>query len=97
MGLPIITTAVDGLDEIFTHRVNALKVNVSFSRALGLIVDLKQMAQYLIELATSRELRKDLGTASRKLYLERYNIDLMRTKTLELYRTATKAIGNGRN
>ena len=97
MGLPIITTSVDGLDEIFTHRVNALKVNVSFSRALGLIVDLKQMAQYLIELATSRELRKDLGTASRKLYLERYNIDLMRTKTLELYRTATKAIGNGRN
>lgn len=85
MGLPIITTAVDGLDEIFTHNVNALKVELPFSRVRGLTVNFEQMAQYLIELSESMELRLSLGTAARKLYLEKYQLDTMRNKTIDLY------------
>lgn len=43
------------------------------------------MAQYLIELSESMELRLSLGTAARKLYLEKYQLDTMRNKTIDLY------------
>ncbi|MDO5572261.1 MAG: glycosyltransferase family 4 protein [Bacteroidales bacterium] len=84
--LPIVTTAVDGLDEIFTDNINALKVNTKFSEVFGLTVDTDMMAEQIIKLIESHELRTNLGKNARRLYENELNIDLMRERTVELYK-----------
>lgn len=84
-GLPIITTAVDGLDEIFTDELNALKVNTIFSPVFGLSVDVEQMAKQLIRLIDDGNLRKKLSENARKLYEQELNLDLMMNRTVEVY------------
>ncbi len=84
-GLPIITTAVDGLDEIFTHESNALKVGTLFSRPLGLRVDVPDMARQIIRLIEDRPLRVRLASQARRLYTERFGIDMMVQRTIDVY------------
>lgn len=85
MGLPIITTAVDGLDEMFEDEVNALKVPVSYSRTRGLSVNTDYYAKCIARLATDSTLRERLGASARKLYLERYTADIMEERTVGIY------------
>ena len=85
MSLPIITTAVDGLDEIFEDEVNALKVPVIFSRAKGLLPDVDYMAQCIARLAKDKILREKLGVNARALYLRYYTLDRMMQDTKKLY------------
>lgn len=84
-GLPIVTTAVDGLDEIFTDELNALKVNTIFSPVFGLSVDVEQMANQLMRLICDANLRMKLGENARKLYEQELNLDLMLNKTVKVY------------
>lgn len=86
-GLPIVTSAVDGLDEIFTDEVNALKVNTRFSSVFGLSVDIEMMARQIIRLIEDGELRNRLSQNVRKLYENELNIDLMLQRTIELYQS----------
>ncbi|WP_277085992.1 glycosyltransferase family 4 protein [Porphyromonas catoniae] len=86
-GLPIITTAVDGLDEIFTHELNALKVKTRFSRPLGLCVDVENLAGQIICLAKDAALRKQLGDNARQLYLANFSVEQMIQQTLSIYLT----------
>ncbi|OJX91990.1 MAG: hypothetical protein BGP01_06830 [Paludibacter sp. 47-17] len=85
-GLPIITTAIDGLDEMFTDEVNALKVQTKFSPVLGLSVDVEMMAAQLMRLIRDVNLRKILSKNVRKLYEEKLNLELMVNRTVEVYR-----------
>jgi glycosyltransferase involved in cell wall biosynthesis len=85
-GLPIITTAVDGLDEMFTDGVNALKVNTLFSKVFGLRVDTDMMADKIITLIENDELRRQLGQNARKLYKERFNLEQMIQQTVGVYK-----------
>jgi glycosyltransferase involved in cell wall biosynthesis len=85
-GLPIITTAVDGLDEMFTDGVNALKVNTLFSKVFGLRVDTDMLADKIITLIENDELRRQLGRNARKLYKERFNLERMMHQTVEIYK-----------
>lgn len=85
-GLPIITTAVDGLDEIFTDELNALKVRTKFSPVFGLSVDVEMMAAQLMRLINDDKLRKTLGSNVRRLYEEKLNLELMINRTVEVYR-----------
>lgn len=84
-GLPVVTTAVDGLDETFTDEVNALKVNTKFSPVLGLSVDVEMMATQIIRLITDSELRNRLGRNVRKLYETELSLDLMMNRTIQVY------------
>lgn len=86
-GLPIVSTAVDGLDEIFTHEINALKVNTTFSSVFGLSVDTEMMAQQIIRLIKDSELRNKLSLNVRKLYENELNIDLMLQRTVQVYQS----------
>lgn len=67
-GLPVITTAVDGLDEMFDDGANGLKVATEFSLAKGLRVNVDQMAEKLSLLITRPALRKRLGQAAFSKY-----------------------------
>lgn len=84
-GLPIITTAIDGLDEIFTDELDALKVNTLFSPIFGLSADVEKMASQLMRIINDRDLRIKLGTNARKLYENSLNIDLMVNRIARVY------------
>ena len=84
--LPIITTAVDGLDEMFQNDINSLKVNTYFSTVFGLSVDIKALAENIIRLLTHPEERYRLGQTAYQHYLGKYTQEHMLTKTMQLYK-----------
>lgn len=85
-GLPIVSTAVDGLDEIFTDEVNALKVNTKFSSVFGLSVDVDMMANQIIRLIEDDNLRNRLSRNVRKLYQQELNLELMINRVVSVYK-----------
>lgn len=93
-GLPVITTDVDGLEEMFTDNLNALKVKTSFSRIKGLRVDSGQMAEKIIALIKNKELRKQLGKNVRSLYENQYTLQRMTNQTVEVYQKIIGGIDN---
>ena len=85
-GLPIVTTAVDGLDEIFTDEENALKVHTKFSSVLGLSVDVDMMAKQIKRLIDDHELKNRLSHNVRKLYQKKFNLEQMMHRTVQVYK-----------
>jgi len=85
-GLPIVTTAVDGLDEMFTDEVNALKVNTKFSKVFGLSVDTDMLAEKIITLIENNDLRTQLGVNARRLYQTLFNLENMMEETVAVYK-----------
>ncbi len=89
-GLPIITTTVDGLDEMFTDEVNALKVNTKFSKVFGLSLDIEMLAEKIILLIKNEKQRKQLGANARRLYHEKFTLDRMIYQTVSIYEKITE-------
>lgn len=89
-GIPIITTAVDGLDEMFTDGEDALKVGVRFSKIRSLTVDTDLMADKIISLAQDSMLRERLGRNARHTYEERFSLRRMAERTVEVYNQISK-------
>jgi len=85
-GLPVIVTAVDGLDEMFSDGVNALKVNTLFSKVFGLSVDTDELSKKIIALIENEDLRIQLGINARKLYREQFNLENMMEQTVTIYK-----------
>ena len=84
-GLPIITTAIDGLDEIFTDQVNALKVYTQFSDTFGLSVNIEQMSSHIIRLIESKPLRESLGKAANLSFEKEYKLETMGERIVDLF------------
>lgn len=84
-GLPIVTTAVDGLDEMFHDGVDSLKVHTCFSPVLGLSVDVDEMAEKIASLINSPSLRKRIGNGARHNYEKRFTLSRMLEDTLKIY------------
>lgn len=84
-GLPVITTAVDGLDEMFTGNMNALKINTPFSSVFGLSADTDMMADKIITLTTDKRLRMQLGRNVRELYEKEHSLQRMMRQTVSVY------------
>lgn len=89
-GLPIITTSVDGLDETFTDGIDALKVDVPFSKEKGLKVDVEGMADQIVELIENKEKRLTLGRNARNLYTTKLTLRCMMENTVAVYRQVMK-------
>lgn len=89
-GLPIITTAVDGLDEIFTDNEDALKVDTKFNNEIGLSVDTEMMANKIMMLIKNSELRAYIGKNARLLFEERLELQNMITQTVSVYQKLIK-------
>lgn len=91
-GLPIITTAVDGLEEMFTDGIDALKVGVHFSKPTGLQVDTDGMVKHIIRLIEDEVFRKGLGIRARQLYEKRFTQIRMLKQTVSLYKEVIDCI-----
>lgn len=85
-GLAVITTAVDGLDEMFEDGVTALKVDVSFSVDTGLKVNVKSLENRIIELIEDRKKRQKLSCNVRRMYLQQLTLEQMTEQTVTVYR-----------
>lgn len=84
-GLPIITTDVDGLHEMFRDGTNALKVPVRFSFVKGLHADVQTMANHIVSLINNIGLRTKLSENARRTYECKYQSKFMIDKTIEFY------------
>ena len=82
-GLPIVSTAVDGLGEMFTHDENALIVSLTEN---GTQVDVEQMSFCLIRLLNDYSLRKRLGKGARERYRQQFRLEQMQEQTLAIYK-----------
>ena len=86
-GLPIITTDVDGLSEMFTHRRNGIKVPLSFHPQFGLYPEIPDMAESVIELARNQNLRTLIGKRARRCYSQLYTQRKMISKIETIYKS----------
>ena len=84
-GLAVITTAVDGLDEMFTDEITALKVGVSFSKGEGLRVDVKMLEDKIVELIEDKRKRQKLRYNARQMYLQELTLKQMIERTVAVY------------
>lgn len=84
-GLPIITTAVDGLDEMFEDGVSALKVRTLFHRYIGLHADENQLDQAIIRLSENDSLRASLSKGARNRFLSKFKLTQMIEQTCRVY------------
>ena len=84
-GLPVVTTAVDGLDEMFEDGVSGLKVDTRFSPVRGLSVNTDRMAEKIIDLIQSETLRKAIGSGGRQRYASAFTLERMTEETLKVY------------
>lgn len=82
-GLPIVSTAVDGLGEMFTHDENALTVSLTED---GTQVNVEQMSFCLIRLLNDYSLRKRLGKGARERYRQQFRLEQMQEQTLAIYK-----------
>lgn len=89
-GLPIITTAVDGLDETFTDGINALKVNTIFSPVFGLSADVEMLVEKIVLLIESSELKSYLSNNVRKIYEQELHLNLMLERKIDVYNSLLK-------
>ena len=85
-GLPVVTTLVDGLGELFRDGVDALGVGTCFSPVLGLSADVEQMARQIGRLIDDAALRRRLGREARRTFERRYTLPTMVARIAELYR-----------
>ena len=75
-GVPVIASNVGGLPEIIRHREN------------GLLVENRpeEIAAALNELLVDRDLGRRLGAAARQTVIDRFTVDRMVSRTIEVYR-----------
>ena len=84
-GIPLVSTAVDGLDEMFVQDETALKVATRYSKAYGLTVDVDNLEFQMKRMMDDEQLRIRLSKNIRKSYLENFGLEDMVDKTVEEY------------
>lgn len=85
-GLPIVTTDIDGLHELFTEDC-ALKIPVAFNKQTGLRSDEIKMAEAILRIIADNSLRFRLSANVRRRYLHHYTASNMIKSIKEIYLT----------
>lgn len=85
-GLPVVTTDIDGLHEVFTQRC-AVKVPVEFSEPSGLHTDELKMAEAILRLIADNDLRQRVAVQARSRYLNHYTSSKIIHSIEKIYRT----------
>lgn len=84
-GLPVITTDVDGLGEIFIQNYNGVVVKTHFSTLDGLQPEITSMADAIVELCSNVKLRRKIGQNGRSLYEQKYTLTKMASEINKIY------------
>lgn len=84
-GLPVITTNVDGLDEMFIDDYNGIKIPVTYSSKRGLSVNTLAMTNAILRLGRDKCLRTQMSTNAYTHYLNNYSLEKMIPHIKDLY------------
>jgi len=84
-GVPLVVSEVDALKEMFKDKETALMVPLLFDPDLGLDFDKETFICNVIGLIEKEDLRKYIGENAQKAYRERFSLDIMMKRTVELY------------
>lgn len=84
-GMPIITTNADGLDEMFSDGINAIKIPLCYNQKKGLFVNTNLIAKHIIELINSPDSLQSLSIHSRENFIKHFSAYDMAQKTVNLY------------
>ena len=77
-GIPVVSTAVGGVNEIITHRENGMLVESG---------DKNMLSHYIIEIIEDETLRNKLSMNSIKLIQEKYSINEMVSSFEKIFHT----------
>lgn len=84
--LPIVSTGVDGLGEMFQNGYNALLVPVEFDTGKNIVCpQIEVLSQKLLFLINNSEDRKAIGMNARLTFLKHYTAECMTERILTLY------------
>ncbi|MDR0803723.1 MAG: glycosyltransferase [Rickettsiales bacterium] len=83
-GLPIITTDIDGLGEIFAPGT-AVKISPVWDEKRGLRVDTNDLADKIIGLINDKNQRVKIGECARRHYLNNFTAKTMADKITAIY------------
>ena len=75
--LPLIVSSVDGLDELFTHEKDSLKLTVHLNKKGEKRLDEKEFADYLARLLSDKKLSSQLARTSYKKAIRMFNDKIM--------------------
>ncbi|HEY2015314.1 MAG TPA: glycosyltransferase family 4 protein [Bryobacteraceae bacterium] len=75
-GVPVVASNIGGIPEMIRHRENGLLVNNEPA----------EIAAAIRELRIDRDLARRIGAAGRKTVIERFSVDHMVRRTMEVYR-----------
>jgi glycosyltransferase len=82
--IPLIVTDTGGLSEIIKNNVTGIKIPI-VSGDNKRIVDIEALSEKINLLLHNPTLRKEIGQAGRKEFLEKYQIPIYKTKMLNFY------------
>ena len=85
-GVPMIVSDVDALSEMFEHEKTALLTPLIFDNDFGLSCDRKKLAENLLKLINDDKLRAKLSENVRKMAENKFSVDTMMCRTLEVYK-----------
>jgi len=77
-GLPVVATHAGGTTDLIDHGVNGFVTNCG---------DVEALVQYVFQLVTDDKLRDLMGLAARQSVVDRYSIDVLYPKLMQLYET----------
>lgn len=83
--LPMIVSAMEGLDEMFEDGVNALKVSILFDRYRGLRINENLLDKTIIQLLDNEPLRRKLSSNVYRLYRCNHTAERMWQETWAVY------------
>lgn len=78
--LPMIVTAVDGLDELFSHEVDSIKVPIRINADGNRTIDENQLSSSIERLVENKILRNRIVANSYKIGLDRFSAEIMVSK-----------------
>ncbi len=85
--IPLIVSSVDGLDEMFIHGRDALKISVQLDKEGKKILDSVELAEFMGRLLKDRDLAKQLAENGHKVALENFTAEKMQQYYLKVLDT----------
>lgn len=88
-GLPVVTTDIDGLRELFPGHLYACKIPVKYIPGKAFVPDVHKMADALSLLIQNPQLRSEFGRKARGRYKDKYTDDRMIESIKKIYNHLT--------
>lgn len=95
--IPLIVSSVDGLEEMFTHEYDALKLSVQLDKEGKKKLDVAELETYMKRLLKDRNFAMQLAANGHKVALENFTVERMHQDYLKVLETMCEENQNHNN